>query len=73
MHLYIYIYMRRAIDKHRLESGARMKATDARNLHKPVKVALRMRDKVAETHEASEMDQKPKSRTKHRELEKRTG
>jgi hypothetical protein len=34
-----------------MESGARLKATDARNLPKPVKVALRTRDKVAQTQE----------------------
>jgi hypothetical protein len=37
----------RAIDNYRLESGAKLKATDARNLPKRVKVALRMRDRVA--------------------------
>jgi hypothetical protein len=37
----------RAIDNHRLESGARLKVTDARKLPKTVKVALRARDKVA--------------------------
>jgi hypothetical protein len=36
---------------HRLESGTRLKATDARNLPKPVKVALRTRDKVAQNQE----------------------
>jgi hypothetical protein len=41
----------RAIDNHRLGSGARLKATDARNLHKPVKVALRTRDKVSHTQD----------------------
>jgi hypothetical protein len=30
-----------------LGSGARLKATDARNLPKPVKMALRTNDKVA--------------------------
>jgi hypothetical protein len=34
-----------------VESGARLKATDARNLPKPVKVTLRMRDKVAQNHD----------------------
>jgi hypothetical protein len=38
-----------AIDNHRLGSGARLKATDARNLPKPIKVALRVRDNVAQT------------------------
>jgi hypothetical protein len=38
----------KATDNHRLESGARLKATDARNLPKPIKVALRIRDKVAQ-------------------------
>jgi hypothetical protein len=56
---YIYIYictdqqsgqwLVRAIDNCRLESGARLKATDARNLPKPVKVALRTWDEVAQT------------------------
>jgi hypothetical protein len=41
----------RATDKHRLESGARLKATDTRNLPKPVKVALRTRDKVVQTQD----------------------
>jgi hypothetical protein len=41
----------RATDKHRLGSGARLKATDARNLPKPVKVALRTSDKVAQTQD----------------------
>jgi hypothetical protein len=34
-----------------LESGARLKATDAKNLPKPVKVALRIRDRVAQNQE----------------------
>jgi hypothetical protein len=38
----------RVIDNHRLELGARLKATDAWNLPKPVNVALRTRDKVAQ-------------------------
>jgi hypothetical protein len=37
----------RATDNHKLGSGARLKATDARNLSKPVKTALRTKDKVA--------------------------
>jgi hypothetical protein len=37
----------RATDSHRLGSGVRLKAADARNLAKPVKVALRLRDNVA--------------------------
>jgi hypothetical protein len=37
----------RAIDNRWLGSGARLKATDARNLSKPVKVALRMKDNFA--------------------------
>jgi hypothetical protein len=40
-----------AIDNHRLGSGARLKATDARNLPKPVKVALRTRNKEAQTQD----------------------
>jgi hypothetical protein len=38
----------RATENHRLGTGARLKATDARNLPKPVKVALRTRDNVEE-------------------------
>jgi hypothetical protein len=41
----------KAIDNYRLESGARLKSTDARNLPKPVKVALRIRDRVAQNQE----------------------
>jgi hypothetical protein len=41
----------KAIDNYRLESGARLKFTDARNLHKPVKEALRMGDRVAQNQE----------------------
>jgi hypothetical protein len=41
----------RAIDNHRLGSRARLKATDARNLPKPIKMALRVRDKVAQTQD----------------------
>jgi hypothetical protein len=37
----------KAIDKQRLVSEARLNATDARNLPKPVKVALGTKDKVA--------------------------
>jgi hypothetical protein len=45
-------------------------ATDARNLPKPVKVDLRMRDKVAQTQdELLKWINYPKSRTEHRELE----
>jgi hypothetical protein len=54
--IYIYIYicadqqtgqrLVRAIDNYRLKSGVRLKATDARNFPKPVKVALRTRDEV---------------------------
>ncbi|PNF41846.1 hypothetical protein B7P43_G15804 [Cryptotermes secundus] len=41
----------KAIDNYRLESGARLKATDDENLPKPVKLALRIRDKVAQNHD----------------------
>jgi hypothetical protein len=34
-----------------LGSGARLEATDARNLPEPVKVTLRTRDKVAQTQD----------------------
>jgi hypothetical protein len=55
----IYIYadqqsgqwLIKAIDNHRLGSGARLKATDARNLPRPIKVALRVWDKVAQTQD----------------------
>jgi hypothetical protein len=40
-----------AIDNQRLGSGTRLKATDARNLTKPVKVSLRIRDKVVQTQD----------------------
>jgi ribosomal protein S7 len=39
----------RATDNHKPGSGSRLKATDARNLPKTVKVALRTRDKVAQS------------------------
>jgi hypothetical protein len=41
----------KAFDNYRLESGARLKATDTRNLPKPVKVALRIRDSIAQNQE----------------------
>jgi hypothetical protein len=41
----------RTTDNHGLGSGARLKATDARNLPKPIKVALRMRNKLAKSPE----------------------
>jgi hypothetical protein len=41
----------KAIDKQRLGTGARLKATDTRNLRTSVKVALRTRDKVAQTQD----------------------
>jgi hypothetical protein len=41
----------KAIDNHRLGSGARLKATNARYLPKPIKVSLRVRDKVAQTQD----------------------
>jgi hypothetical protein len=41
----------KATDNHRLGSGAKLKATDARNLPKPIKVAIRVRDKVAQTQD----------------------
>jgi hypothetical protein len=37
--------------KHRLGTGARLKVTEARNLSKPVKIALRTRDKAAKTED----------------------
>jgi hypothetical protein len=42
-------WLTRAIDNHRLESGVRLKVTDARNLPKPVKVALRTRENIAKS------------------------
>jgi hypothetical protein len=41
----------KAIDNHRLGTGARLKVTDARNLLKPVTIALRTRDKTAQTQD----------------------
>jgi hypothetical protein len=41
----------KAIDNHRLGTGAKLKVTGARNLPKPVKVALRTRDKVIQTQD----------------------
>jgi hypothetical protein len=41
----------RAIDNHRLGSGARLNATDARNLPKPIKVALRVKYNVTQTQD----------------------
>jgi hypothetical protein len=38
-------------DNCRLRTGVRLKATDAGNLLKPLKVALRTRDKVAQTQD----------------------
>jgi hypothetical protein len=39
----------RATDNHRLVLGVRLKATEAKNLPKPVKEVLRMKDKVAKS------------------------
>jgi hypothetical protein len=44
-------YLIKAVENNRLESGARLKATDARNLPKSIKVALRIRDKFAQNQE----------------------
>jgi hypothetical protein len=41
----------KAIDNHRLGTGARVKVTVARNLPKPVKIALRTRDNIAQTQD----------------------
>jgi hypothetical protein len=41
----------KAIGNYRLESGARLNYTDASNLLKPVKMALRIRDRVAQNQE----------------------
>jgi hypothetical protein len=41
----------KATDNHRLGTGTRLKVTDVRKLPKPVKVALRTRDKVAQTQD----------------------
>jgi hypothetical protein len=51
MHQQSSQWLIKATDNYRLESGARLKATDARNLPKPVKVTLRIRDKVAQNKE----------------------
>jgi hypothetical protein len=44
-------WLSKAINNHRLETGTRLKVTEARNLPKPVKVALRVRGNVAQTHD----------------------
>jgi hypothetical protein len=44
-------WLTRAIDNHRLGSGARLKVTDGRKLPRPVKVALRTRDNIAKSPE----------------------
>jgi hypothetical protein len=41
----------RGIDNHRLESEARLKATDAGNLTKPFEVTFTMRHKVAQSQD----------------------
>jgi hypothetical protein len=41
----------KAINNHRLKTGTMLKVTEARNLPKPVKVALRVRDNVAQTQD----------------------
>jgi hypothetical protein len=41
----------KATDNYRLESGGTLKATVARNLPKPIKVALRIADKIAQNQE----------------------
>jgi hypothetical protein len=41
----------KVIDNHRLGTGASVKVTDTTNLPKPVKVALKMRDKVVQTQD----------------------
>jgi hypothetical protein len=42
-------WLSKAINNHRLETGTRLKVTEARNLPKPLKVTLRVRDNVAQT------------------------
>jgi hypothetical protein len=50
--IYIYVDQQsgqrllRAIDNHRLESVARLKATEAKNLQKPLKVTVNSKDKI---------------------------
>jgi hypothetical protein len=41
----------KAIDNQKLESGTSLKVTDARNQPKTVKLALRIREKVAQNQE----------------------
>jgi hypothetical protein len=41
----------KATDNHRMGTGARLKVTNVMNLSKPVKVAPRTRDKVAQTQD----------------------
>jgi hypothetical protein len=44
-------WLSKAINNHSLETGTRLKVTEARNLPKPVKVALRVKDNVAQTQD----------------------
>jgi hypothetical protein len=41
----------KAINNHRLKTGTMLKVTEARNLPKPIKMALRVRDNVAQTQD----------------------
>jgi hypothetical protein len=42
-------WLSKGINNHRLKTGTMLNVTEARNLPKPVKVALRVRDNVAQT------------------------
>jgi hypothetical protein len=44
-------WLSKAINNHRLKTGTMLKVTEARNLPKPVKVTLRVRDNVAQTQD----------------------
>jgi hypothetical protein len=44
-------WLSKAINKHKPKTGTRLKDTEARNLPKPVKVALRVKDNVAQTQD----------------------
>jgi hypothetical protein len=45
------VWLSKAINNHRLKTGTLLKVTEARNLPKPVKVAVSLRDNVAQTQD----------------------
>jgi hypothetical protein len=61
----------KATDNHRLASGARLKTMDARKFPRPVKVALRTKDKFVKSSEDLQkwiMDLNPALNTEHRRV-----